>query len=133
MTNGISHLSLYLLVAVGGACGASLRFFVYQTMLNLSAKGFPFATLTVNVSGSLIMGVLYALIEQGVIEVGVYRTLIGVGFLGAFTTFSTFSLDSLLLIQQGEIFKAITNIFLNVALCIISAAIGMFLVNVLNK
>lgn len=133
MTSGISNFALYSMVALGGAFGASLRFFVYQVMINWLGKGFPYATLTVNVTGSLIMGVLYALIEQGVIEVSVYRSLIGIGFLGAFTTFSTFSLDSLLLLQQGEIFKAISNIFLNVGLCIMSAALGMFMVSMLNK
>ena len=86
-----------------------------------------------NISGSLVMGILYALIEQGIIEVGVYRTLIGIGFLGAFTTFSTFSLDTLLLIQQGDIFKAMINIVLNVTLCLLAAAIGMFIVTFFNK
>ena len=133
MTSGISNLTLYIFVALGGACGASLRFFVYQLILNLGGKGFPFATLAVNISGSLVMGVLYGLIEQGVIEVTVYRTLIGVGFLGAFTTFSTFSLDTLLILQQGEYIKAIMNIFLNVGLCILAAGLGMFIVSIFNK
>lgn len=133
MTNGISNLLLYAFVALGGAFGASLRFFVYQLILNLAGKGFPFATLAVNISGSLVMGVLYGLIEQGIIEVTVYRTLIGVGFLGAFTTFSTFSLDTVLILQQGEYFKAVMNIFLNVGLCIVAAALGMFLVSIFNK
>lgn len=133
MTTGISNFSLYLFVALGGACGASLRFFVYQLILNLGGKGFPFATLAVNISGSLIMGVLYSLIEQGIIEVSFYRALVGVGFLGAFTTFSTFSLDTLLILQQGEYFKAMINILLNVSLCILAAGLGMFLVSIFNK
>ena len=133
MPSGINSFTLYSMVAIGGAFGASFRFFIYQLMMTWLGKGFPYATLTVNVTGSLVMGVLYALIEQGIVEVSVYRTLIGIGFLGAFTTFSTFSLDSLLLLQQGEIFKAISNIFLNVGLCIMSAALGMFIVSYLNK
>jgi len=133
MTNGISNITLYAFVALGGATGASLRFFISQIMLNWLGKGFPFATLTVNISGSLLMGLLYGLIEQGIIEVSVYRTLIGIGFLGAFTTFSTFSLDSLLLIQQGEMFKALINILLNVSLCLFAAAIGMFIVSFFQK
>ncbi|NQY62508.1 MAG: fluoride efflux transporter CrcB [Alteromonadaceae bacterium] len=133
MTNGISNLALYAFVALGGACGASLRFFISQIMLNWLGKGFPFATLAVNISGSLIMGFLYGLIEQGILEVSIYRTLIGIGFLGAFTTFSTFSLDSLLLIQQGEMLKATINILLNVSLCIFAAAIGMFIVTSFSK
>lgn len=133
MTSAISNFTLYTMVAIGGAFGASFRFFIYQFMMNWLGKGFPYATLTVNVVGSLVMGALYALIEQGILEVSVYRTLIGIGFLGAFTTFSTFSLDSLLLIQQGAFLKAISNIFLNVGLCIMSAALGMFIVSLLHK
>ncbi len=136
MTNGInsvSNFALYAFVALGGACGASLRFYIYQLILNSLGKGFPFATLAVNISGSLLMGVLYGLIEQEIIEVTIYRTLIGVGFLGALTTFSTFSLDTLLILQQGEYFKAIMNIFLNVCVCIFAAGLGMFLVTIFNK
>ena len=128
MTNAINSLTLYLFVALGGACGASLRFFISQLVLNWLGKSFPFATLLVNISGSLIMGFLYGLIEKGILEVSVYRTLIGIGFLGAFTTFSTFSLDTLLLIQQGELLKAMINILLNVTLCILAAGLGMFIV-----
>lgn len=133
MTSGISNFALYAFVALGGACGASLRFYISQIMFNWLGKGFPFATLAVNISGSLIMGFLYGLIEQGILEVSIYRTLIGIGFLGAFTTFSTFSLDSLLLIQQGEMLKAMINILLNVGLCIFAAAIGMFIVTSFPK
>lgn len=133
MTSTISNFTLYALVALGGAGGASLRFYISQLILNNLGKGFPFATLTVNISGSLIMGVLYGLIQQGIIEVSVYRTLIGIGFLGAFTTFSTFSLDTLLLLQQGDLLKASLNILLNVSLCIFAAAIGIYLVSFLNK
>jgi CrcB protein len=133
MNNAINNFTLYLMVALGGAFGASLRFYISQLMLNWLGKGFPFATLAVNISGSLLMGTLYGLIEQGVIEVTVYRTLLGIGFLGAFTTFSTFSLDTLLLMQQGELVKASLNVLLNVSLCIFAAGAGMYLVAVLNR
>ena len=133
MTSGINTFTLYAFVAIGGASGASLRFFISQLILNWLGKGFPFATLVVNISGSLIMGFLYGLIEQGNIEVHIYRTLVGIGFLGAFTTFSTFSLDTVLLLQQGELIKAMLNIFLNVTLCVLAAALGMFIVSLFNK
>ena len=124
----ISAWQTYLFVALGGAFGASLRYFISQMVLIWLGKGFPFATLLVNITGSLLMGFLYGLIQQGIIEVVVYRTLIGIGFLGAFTTFSTFSLDTLLLMQQGEIIKAMLNVLLNVVLCVLAAALGMYLV-----
>ncbi|WP_440876741.1 fluoride efflux transporter CrcB [Thalassotalea sp. PLHSN55] len=133
MSSAISNYTLYAFVALGGACGASLRFYLSQLILNWLGKGFPFATLAVNILGSLTMGVLYGLIEEGIIEVSVYRTLIGIGFLGAFTTFSTFSLDTLLLMQQGELFKAMANVLLNVCLCVLAAGVGMYIVSLFSK
>ena len=128
MLNAINTFSLYSYVAIGGACGACLRFFISQLVLNMLGKGFPYATLAVNILGSLLMGVLYGFLEHGTLELTIHRTLIGIGFLGALTTFSTFSLDSLLLIQQGDFIKAGMNIVLNVVFCILAAAFGMYLI-----
>lgn len=128
MTHVINNLTLYTFVAIGGAGGASLRFFISQLVMQWLGKGFPYATLIVNIIGSTIMGILYSLLEQGILELPVYRTLIGIGFLGALTTFSTFSLDTLLLLQQGDIVKAIINVVLNVLLCLTAAAFGMWIV-----
>lgn len=133
MSSTISNFTLYAFVALGGACGASLRFYISQLVLNWLGKGFPFATLMVNITGSFIMGLLYQLIEHEILDISVHRTLIGIGFLGAFTTFSTFSLDSLLLIQQGDLLKAALNILLNVSLCIAAAGFGLYLVSALAK
>jgi CrcB protein len=133
MNNAISNLTLYAFVALGGACGASLRFYISQLVLNWLGKGFPFATLMVNITGSFIMGLLYQLIEHEILDINVHKTLIGIGFLGAFTTFSTFSLDSLLLIQQGDLLKAGINILLNVSLCIAAAGLGLYLVSAIAK
>jgi len=133
MTNAISNFTLYAFVALGGACGASLRFYISQLVLNWLGKGFPFATLMVNISGSFVMGLLYQLIENEIIDISIHRTLIGIGFLGAFTTFSTFSLDTLLLIQQGDMLKAMLNVLLNVSLCIAAAGLGIYIVSALGK
>ena len=116
---------LYLMVALGGAMGACLRFFIAETVLNLLGRGFPYATLLVNIIGSFIMGLLYGAIMQEIIVIVPWRTFLGIGFLGALTTFSTFSLDTLLLMQQGAWLKAALNVSLNVGICVFVAWLGM--------
>ncbi|AUJ69989.1 MULTISPECIES: fluoride efflux transporter CrcB [Pseudoalteromonas] len=118
----------YLTIALGGAFGAMLRFFISDMSIKLLGKGFPFGTLIVNILGSLLMGVLYGLIEKEVISVSPSKTLIGIGFLGALTTFSTFSMDSLLLLQQGQYVKMAFNVTLNVVACIFMTWVGLCLI-----
>ncbi|WP_419148930.1 fluoride efflux transporter CrcB [Pseudoalteromonas 'SMAR'] len=118
----------YLSVALGGAIGAMLRYFISDMAIKLLGKGFPFGTLIVNILGSLLMGVLYGLIEKEIIAVTPAKTLVGIGFLGALTTFSTFSMDSLLLLQQGHYMKMAFNVTLNVVTCIFMAWVGLCLI-----
>ena len=119
---------MYLSIALGGAFGACLRFFISDTMLKMLGRGFPFGTLTVNIIGSLFLGVVFGLLEKQVLSASPYKSFIVIGFLGALTTFSTFSMDSLLLLQQGHIVKMILNITLNVVVCIFMAWLGLNLV-----
>ena len=112
-------------VAIGGALGASLRYGLSGLMVVWFGKGFPDGTLTVNVLGSFLLGLLFSALEHGIVADLPWRSLISVGLLGAFTTFSTFSLDTLLLIQHGEWFKAIANVGLNVIVCVFAAWLGM--------
>ncbi|GAA0852336.1 fluoride efflux transporter CrcB [Aliiglaciecola litoralis] len=123
-----ASFTIYAYIAIGGAAGACLRFFLSQMMLQWFGKGFPFGTLLVNVIGSFCLGLVYSLIEHGQIEIVLWRTTVGIGFLGALTTFSTFSVDTLLLLQQGFWFKGILNMVLNLACCIFAAWFGMQLV-----
>ncbi len=125
----MSSLNMYLLVALGGAFGAMLRFFISEVVLLSLGRGFPYATLLVNIVGSFIMGLLYAAISNEYVMIIPWRTMIGIGFLGALTTFSTFSLDTLLMLQQGEWFKAAANIALNVMLCLFGAWLGMMVIS----
>lgn len=121
-------LAIYGFIAVGGAAGACLRFFLSQLMLQWFGKGFPFGTLLVNVLGSFCLGWVYSAIEQGQVDIILWRTTVGIGFLGALTTFSTFSVDTLLLFQQGHLLKAALNIALNLACCLLAAWLGTQLV-----
>jgi CrcB protein len=117
-------MTMYIFIALGGATGACLRYFLSQLMLEWFGKGFPFGTLLVNVVGSFLLGFLYSLLEHGQLEAALWRTTIGIGFLGALTTFSTFSVDTLLLFQQGLWFKAALNVSLNILCCLFAAWLG---------
>ncbi len=115
-----------LLIALGGALGAISRYGLAQLSINLFGKGFPFGTLIANFVGSFLMGLLFSMIEsQHLIPQA--RIALGVGFLGAFTTFSTFSLDTILLMQQGDWQKAIMNVALNLCLSLSAVFIGLWL------
>ncbi|MFQ3249760.1 MAG: CrcB protein [Glaciecola sp.] len=118
---------IYLFVSIGGALGASMRYLIVQMSTNLLGKGFPFGILAVNVLGSFFLGMLYAFIQQDSGENSGLRALIAVGLLGAFTTFSTFSLDTVLLIQQGDLIKASLNVFFNVTVCLFSVWLALLI------
>ena len=115
-------------VAAGGAVGAMLRYLASVYVPMWLGKDFPYATLLVNVVGSFIMGVLFSLLEHGIVADLPWRSLFGIGLLGALTTFSTFSLDTVLLLQQGFWQKALLNVMMNVMTCLLAAYIGMQLV-----
>jgi CrcB protein len=120
--------TVYIFIALGGATGACLRYFLSQLMLQWFGKGFPFGTLLVNIVGSFFLGFLYSLLEHGQLEAALWRTTVGIGFLGALTTFSTFSVDTLMLFQQGLWFKAALNVTLNILCCLFAAWLGTQLV-----
>ncbi len=113
-------------VALGGACGAVLRFLMSSGLYQWLGRGFPYGTLAVNVVGSFLIGLLTeALILQRITLTFDYRAAILVGFIGAFTTFSTFSLETLYLIEQGSLTKAALNIVASVLGCLFAVWIGL--------
>ncbi len=114
-------------IMLGGALGALSRFIVAQLAIQLLGKGFPYGTLIVNVLGSLLMGFLsvYFLTKANLDPM--LRMAILVGFLGAFTTFSTFSMDTLILLESGAIAKGLLNIAANVCLSLLALWIGMII------
>ena len=114
-----------LIIALGCALGAILRFGITDLMARAVGRAFPYGTLTVNVLGSLVMGCVFVLVQQQVLSHHSWRPFIMVGMLGALTTFSSFSLDSLLLMEQGEWLKAMLNVCLNVVCCIMVTYLGM--------
>lgn len=112
-------------IAAGGAVGALLRFWVSSGVYHLLGRGFPYGTLAVNVLGSLAMGFLYVLLLERSTVSPELRSALLIGFLGAFTTFSTFSIETLNLIEQAALFKAGLNMLLSVSACIVACWIGL--------
>jgi len=117
-----------VLVALGGAIGAACRHLVNLAVLRLFAPAFPYATLTANVLGGLLMGIAagyFALRYEGGGQ-GL-RLFVTTGMLGGFTTFSAFSLDAIVLWERGEMFSAIAYVLLSVILSVLALAAGLYL------
>ncbi|MCB1866083.1 MAG: fluoride efflux transporter CrcB [Chromatiales bacterium] len=112
-------------IAGGGAVGALLRYWTAQAVYAWLGRGFPWGTLVVNVSGSLVMGVLYFLMIERLAVAAEWRSFWLIGLLGAFTTFSTFSIETLNLIEQADYTKAVANMLISVLACVGAAWLGM--------
>ncbi|PHS71447.1 MAG: fluoride efflux transporter CrcB [Methylophaga sp.] len=114
-----------LAIAGGGALGAVMRFLMSSNIYRVFGRDFPYGTLTVNVLGSLLIGLFYILIVERSLLSAEWRSVVMIGFLGAFTTFSTFSLETLSLLESGELSRAALNVFLSVALCLVATWLGL--------
>lgn len=112
-------------IALGGSVGAVLRFLVANGIYGWLGRDFPHGTLFVNVSGSFLMGFLSVMMLQRFPLAVEYRAAILVGFLGAYTTFSTFALETLNLFEAASVLKACLNILLSVVLCLVAAWVGV--------
>ncbi|NKB37171.1 MAG: fluoride efflux transporter CrcB [Gammaproteobacteria bacterium] len=115
------------LIAAGGATGALLRYWMSGGIHAVLGRGFPYGTLSVNVIGSFAMGLLYVYVSERLEISEESRALLGIGLLGAFTTFSTFSIETLNLIEAGKFPEALLNIFLSVFLCLGACWLGLML------
>ena len=118
----------WLVIALGGALGAVLRALIYLRIGEIDqVKLFPVATLVVNIMGSFIIGVIYYVMVEQVFLPPIWRQLISVGFLGALTTFSTFSLDAFRLMQDGNLIGAIAYMLTSVVSCLLATWVGYLL------
>ncbi|HEX5823040.1 MAG TPA: CrcB family protein [Candidatus Limnocylindrales bacterium] len=99
-----------MLIALGGAAGATTRYLVDTWISDRAGGAFPWGTLVINVSGSLVLGLLFALaIDRGVLPASV-RGPVLIGFIGAYTTFSTLMLESWRLIEDGAVVLGLANL-----------------------
>ena len=113
-----------LQVALGGAIGASARYMTGLMMARLLGKGFPWGTLTVNIAGSFLMGVLVVVLAQ---TGNRFAPLLMTGVLGGFTTFSAFSLDAVTLYERGQVALAGGYVAVSVTVSIAALVAGLLL------
>lgn len=121
------RLSQTLAIAAGGALGALLRFWTSIGIHGVFGRGFPYGTLTVNVLGSLLIGLLTVLLLDRFDVGAAWRAGILIGMLGGFTTFSTFSIETLNLLEQGEVASGVANAVLNFSLCMVATWAGLLM------
>ena len=119
-----------LLVGLGGFCGAVARYLVSGFMLKVSAA-FPWGTLVVNVLGSFLLGFLMALVTETLAISPNERLFLAIGFLGSFTTFSTFIYETNSLLEEGEFLLAGVNLFSSLLLGLFGLRLGIWLARVL--
>jgi CrcB protein len=117
---------VWSLVAVAGAVGAPLRYVVDVLVSERSAGAFPLGTMVVNVSGAFVLGLITGLaMYHGLPKSS--REILGTGLIGAYTTFSTFSLETMQLLEDGELQQALTNVAVSLVAGALAAAAGLAL------
>lgn len=116
----------YLLVGIGGALGAMARFWLGGIIGRMWPMGFPLATLIINIVGSMLMGIFVGLMAKLLPAWGeTARLFAAVGLLGGFTTFSSFSLETVLLIERGDVVWAGAYVLLSVVVCLAGLYLGL--------
>ena len=118
-------------LVVGGALGTTLRYFFSGAIYKITGSDFPYGTLAVNIAGCFIIGFLVSITETKFILGPNSKVLLMVGFCGAFTTFSTFILETANLMKDGEISRAFLNVFISLILGFVFLRAGMIMGEVL--
>ena len=119
----------YILVSAGAAIGGVLRYGISSYIQRNISVVFPYGTLVVNVVGSFILGIIMFYLNEKELIGSELRLFLTVGFCGGFTTFSTFSYETLTLFRDSEFGLAIYNVLLNVVLCLV----GIYLAYLISK
>jgi CrcB protein len=127
-SNHAGHAVTVLWIGLGGFIGANARYFLGRAVIERWGSAFPWGTLTVNVLGSLLIGIILEVIAQRAISDPAYRLFLVVGFLGGFTTFSTFAFESVTLLDDGKWTRALTYVLASNALAIVACFLGMWIV-----
>jgi fluoride exporter len=120
-------LKSYLLVFTGGGIGASARYWLSGAVYRFLPSSFPYGNLFVNITGCFAIGFLMTLMEERFLSEPALRMFLTIGILGGFTTFSSFSYETIALLRDAEILRASINIIASVFGCLAATTIGMFI------
>lgn len=120
-----------IIVGFGGFFGAASRFLL-NSLIQRTTEKIPIGTLVVNTLGCLLLGFLLAMFVSRSTSTNAYRLLLAVGFIGSFTTFSSFSYENYLLLSNGQWISLSVNVALNVVGCIMATAAGILVAKVLT-
>jgi fluoride exporter len=115
----------YAWISLGAVAGANLRYFLSKIVTRYSDAAFPFGTLLINVSGSLILGFFLIWTTERVLANPLWRWLIAVGFCGSYTTFSSYAFETMAYFEQGNWGLLAANILANNLLCLGAVLVGM--------
>ena len=124
-------MNLIIAIFLGGGCGALSRYLIIDQINKISSNSFPYGTTLVNVLGAFLIGIIYYLLISKIIINEQLKVFITIGFLGGFTTFSSFNLDFFKLIESGSIFLAIIYALSSFLITIVAFYIGYSLTKVL--
>jgi fluoride exporter len=114
----------YLWISLGALLGANLRYFLTRIITRFSDAAFPWGTLVINITGSLILGFFLAWTTERVLADPLWRLLVAIGFCGSYTTFSSFAFETMVYFQQGHWTLFAANIMANNLLCLLAVLAG---------
>ena len=117
----------YLLIGLGGFLGANARFLVSSWAARLLGTSFPYGTFLANISGSFLLGVAIAVLHDRALLASPQRHFFAVGFLGAYTTFSTFTYESMQLFQNGSVLLGVLNIVGSIVVGLLAVVGGFWI------
>lgn len=114
----------YLWIALGAVVGASARYFLSSFIAKILPSSFPYGTLVINVTGSLLLGFFLVWTSERVLIDARWRLLIAIGFCGSYTTFSSYAFETFALVEQGQWLLTGLNVIASNLLCLVSALAG---------
>jgi CrcB protein len=123
----VKHMATILLIGLGGFIGANARYWLGVAIAAQIGSKFPYATLIINVVGSLVLALFVGYLGQHAHLDPRYRLFFAVGFCGAFTTFSTFATESIALLQTEQWLNAVLYIVLTNTVCLMAVVVGLLL------